>query len=138
MITFNFQDVLLKLNKKQLTKVWLKEVISAAKYKTGDINYIFCNDDFLSELNIKYLKHNTLTDIITFDYSEKNTISGDIYISIERVSENAHKYNKTFDEELHRVMAHGILHLTGLNDKTDEERNFMRKREEECLALFYE
>ncbi|HOW30503.1 MAG TPA: rRNA maturation RNase YbeY [Bacteroidales bacterium] len=138
MITFNFQEVLLKLQQRQLLRKWLTETIIEAGYKPGDVNYIFCNDDFLLDINRKYLKHNTLTDIVTFDYSERKILSGDIYISIERVAENARKFSNTFAEELHRVMVHGILHLTGQKDKTEIEKSEMRNSENRCLEKLNE
>lgn len=103
--------------------------------KAGEINYIFCSDEYLHSLNQTYLDHNTLTDIITFDQSEANDIAGDIYISIDRVKDNARHRTIPFSEELHRVMIHGILHLTGLNDKTTKEKQFMREKEDLCLSL---
>lgn len=102
-----------------------------------ELNYIFCSDIFLHEINKTYLGHHTYTDIITFDYSEKNSheIEGEIYISVDRVKENAVTYQKTFHQELHRVIIHGVLHLLGYGDKTGEEQKEMRKKEEACLSL---
>lgn len=137
MITFNFQEVKVKISKRTDTRNWIVNEIIALGHKPGNINFIFCNDIFLSELNIKYLKHNTLTDILTFDYSVKNKLSGDIFISVERVAENARKYGKTIDNELKRVMIHGVLHLAGLKDKTDKERETMRKMEDSCLERYF-
>ena len=105
------------------------EVIKAENKQIGEINCIFCDDEYLLEKNKTYLNHNTLTDIITFDYSEKDEISGDLFISIERVRENAKIYNVTFELELSRVLIHGILHLIGFGDKTDEEIKTMRQKE---------
>ncbi|HNX42930.1 MAG TPA: rRNA maturation RNase YbeY [Bacteroidales bacterium] len=135
MINFNFQNTALKLQQRQLLRSWIKEVISWEGLKTGEVNYIFCDDENLYELNINYLKHNTLTDIITFDYTERNKISGDIYISVERVSENAKKFDKKFYDELYRVMIHGILHLAGYKDKDETSKIAMRRKEDECLNL---
>jgi len=135
MINFNFQNIALKLNKRQLLRSWIKEVIASEGHKAGEINYIFCNDENLSELNINYLKHNTLTDIITFDYTERNIISGDIFISVERVCENAKKFDKKFYDELNRVMIHGVLHLAGYKDKDERNIKEMRQKEDECLNL---
>ena len=104
-------------------------VIKAENKQIGEINCIFCDDEYLLEKNKTYLNHNTLTDIITFDYSEKDEISGDLFISIERVRENAKIYNVTFELELSRVLIHGILHLIGFGDKTDEEIKTMRQKE---------
>jgi rRNA maturation RNase YbeY len=136
MITFNFQDVKLKLSDRQNLRRWISSETLALGYKTGDINYVFCNDEFLSDLNIKYLSHKTLTDIITFDYSEGKRIVGDIFISIERVAENAKKFDKLFHDELHRVMIHGILHLAGFNDKSDKDKMEMRNQEDKCLENY--
>lgn len=101
--------------------------------ETGEISLIFCSDKYLLKINQKYLKHNYLTDIITFDYVKKNTISGDLFISIDRVKENASKFNTSWTKELFRVIFHGILHLIGYNDKTEEERKIMREKEDYYL-----
>ena len=101
----------------------------------GDINYIFCSDNYLHQINFQYLDHDTFTDIITFDQSDKDQIEGDIFISIDRVHENANERNISFVNELHRVMIHGILHLLGYNDKTPKEKQLMREKEDECLSL---
>ena len=114
----------------------IKTVTEKEKHKLGTINYIFCTDDELLEINIKHLNHNTLTDIITFDYTEGKTINSDIFISVERVLDNAQKFKVTFDEEFHRVMIHGILHLCGYKDKTKADAELMRKKENNALKLF--
>jgi len=115
---------------------WLVKVISDEGYEPSAINYIFCNDNYLHKINIDYLNHDTYTDIITFDNSdEEKMIEGEIYISIDRVKENAALNHTTFDNELHRVMAHGVLHLVGYNDKTEKEKKAIRKKEDECLLL---
>lgn len=136
-IRFFSEDIDFKPKNKQLLIRWLNGVITNSGKKAGTINYIFCPDAYLSDLNIKYLSHNTLTDIITFPADTINPlkVAGDIYISIERVAENAILYNTTPDNELHRVMAHGILHLLGHNDKTNAEKEQMRQAEDTCLAL---
>jgi len=134
MITFNKQ-VKVQISDEERIKCWIAEVIQSEKYNFEDINYIFCDDAYLLEKNIKYLKHNTLTDIISFDYSFGKKISGDIFISVERVKENATIYNTTFTDELHRVMVHGILHFCGYKDKTDLEKNEMRAKEDYYLSL---
>jgi rRNA maturation RNase YbeY len=103
----------------------------------GTLNYIFCDDAYLVEINLQYLNHNTLTDIITFDYSDESRVSGDIFISIERVRDNAKDFKVGFEEELKRVMSHGVLHLLGYNDKTDEEKHSMRNKENEMIKLFH-
>ncbi|MEN8187594.1 MAG: rRNA maturation RNase YbeY [Bacteroidota bacterium] len=114
---------------------WILNTIELENNVLGDVNYIFCDDKYLLEKNIKYLKHNTLTDIISFDYTEQNTVSGDIFISIERVIENAKNLNFPFSEELHRVMIHGILHYCGYKDKTESEKIEMRSKEDKYLSL---
>jgi len=116
-------------------KSWISKVISNEKRKEGDINYIFCDDNYLLEKNIKYLKHTSLTDIISFDYTIGKIISGDIFISIERVKENSNIFKTRFLDELHRVMVHGILHYCGYNDKTDQEKKLMRAKEDYYLSL---
>lgn len=113
---------------------WLSEAIEAEGKSAGEISIIFCDDNYLLEMNLKYLSHNTLTDVITFDYSEGNSISGDIFISIERVRENAVIFSKHPEEEIHRVMVHGILHLCGYKDKTKKDSALMRQKEETYLA----
>ena len=110
-------------------KKWLKDIIKKENKTLGELVYIFCNDDYLLEKNIKYLNHNTLTDVITFDYCLDKIISGDILISVERVRENSESYNVSFSEELNRVMVHGLLHLLGYNDKNPEEKGIIRKKE---------
>jgi rRNA maturation RNase YbeY len=106
--------------------------------KIGEVNYIFCDDDYLLDLNIKYLNHNTLTDIISFDDSQGDEIQGDIFISVERVFENAQHYEVSFENELHRVMIHGILHFIGLKDKLKGEAQIMREAENNALELLNE
>ena len=114
---------------------WISQVIANESFKEGDINYIFCDDSYLLDINIKYLKHNTLTDIISFDYTLGKLISGDIFISIERVMENTFIFNNTFSDELHRVIIHGILHFCGYKDKSEDEKKNMRKKEDYYLSL---
>jgi rRNA maturation RNase YbeY len=115
---------------------WLSTIARRERAALKEVNFIFCSDEFLAKLNLKYLRHKTLTDIITFDYSEsKQKLQGDIYISLDRVKENAVKYNKSFDDELHRVMVHGILHLIGYGDKTAKQKALMRKKEDQSLSL---
>ena len=109
---------------------WIKEAIANEQKILGEINYIFCDDDYLLEKNQTYLNHDTYTDIITFDYSEENSVSGDIFISIERLKENARKFAVPFDTELRRVMIHGVLHLIGYKDKSDKEKKLMREKED--------
>jgi len=135
MILF-FSKTTFIISKKRILKNWLHDLVYLEKKKTGDINIIFCNDDQLSLINKQYLSHDTLTDIITFDYSEKNILSGDIFISTERVKENAVKYKYCFDEELRRVMAHGFFHLCGYKDRKTSDKLLMKQKEEEALILF--
>ena len=115
---------------------WIRDVIIEENKELGEINYIFCDDKYLLEKNIKYLDHDTLTDIITFSYCEGNMISSDIMISVERVMENSSIFENSFLEELNRVMVHGILHLVGYNDKTKEEKEIMRKKEDYYVNKF--
>ena len=117
-------------------KKWLNQVISNEAKREGDITYIFCDDDYLLEKNIRFLNHNTLTDVITFDYCEGNSVSGDIFISIERVKENSEVFKVDFLTELNRVMVHGLLHLLGYKDKTEKESNLMRKKENYYLSKY--
>ena len=117
-------------------KKWLNQVISNEAKEEGDITYIFCDDDYLLEKNIRFLNHNTLTDVITFDYCEGNSVSGDIFISIERVKENSEVFKVDFLTELNRVMVHGLLHLLGYKDKTERESNLMRMKENYYLSKY--
>lgn len=114
---------------------WISSAVSEMQKEVGAINYIFCDDAYLLKINQKHLKHNTLTDIISFDYSKNDKLAGDIYISTERVAENAAKFKVSFANELERVLIHGILHFVGFNDKTKEEKTEMRKQEDYYLAL---
>ena len=118
------------------TVKWLKTCIAKYQKKMGSINYILCSDEYLRSINNQYLKHDYYTDIVTFNNSEKNVLSADIYISIERVLDNAENYKVTFINEFNRVMVHGILHLIGFNDATDPEKLLMRNEENLCLSLF--
>lgn len=121
---------------KRKHKNWISQLIIKNGKRVGDINYLFCDDQYLLKINQEYLQHNTLTDIITFDYVEEDHISGDIAISIERVKENAVLYNVSLSDELLRVMAHGVLHLLGYQDKTKEDQQLMREREREAIELY--
>ena len=116
---------------------WLELVIQSENKYQGDINYIFCDDEYLHEINLNYLEHDTYTDIISFDNSLGNTLHGDIYISVERVKENASEFSVEFAEELKRVMVHGILHFCGYKDKSEREKDLMRRKEEEKIELFH-
>ncbi|MBA3971405.1 MAG: rRNA maturation RNase YbeY [Bacteroidetes bacterium] len=133
MITFHNEAVTFNLKNKTRLKTWITSTIVKKKRKPGDVSFIFCSDEFLLEMNKQYLDHDTYTDIITFDYSKedpKQAISGEIYVSIDRVKENAEKFSKTFEEELHRVIIHGVLHLLGHSDKTKAAKEEMRKQED--------
>jgi len=121
---------------KSKVKQWVKQIALSEGKKIGDINYIFCDDVYLHKINVQYLQHDTLTDIITFDYTEGITLNSDIYISIERVRENADVFGVTFEQELLRVLAHGILHLCGYKDKTPADSELMRAKEDEKTKLF--
>ena len=135
-ILFFSEGIDFHLSKPRITASWLQTTIKKEKRKDHSLNYIFCSDEYLAGLNKQYLKHKTLTDILTFDFSiDPSSILGDIYISIERVRENATKFKQPFDQELHRVMIHGVLHLLGYNDKSVRDRALMRKKEEAYLSL---
>ncbi|WP_283639518.1 rRNA maturation RNase YbeY [Mesonia mobilis] len=116
---------------------WLQNVIISEEKKEGDINYIFCDDEYLHEINVKYLNHDDYTDIISFDNAVGNILHGDIFISTERVAENAEKFQVSFQEELKRVIAHGLLHFCGYKDKTDDEAQLMREKEDEKIKMFH-
>jgi rRNA maturation RNase YbeY len=116
---------------------WIHKIAQTEQKILSDICYIFCDDEYLLNMNQEYLNHDTLTDIITFDYTKGNTISGDIFISVERVTENADNFEVGFEQELRRVMAHGILHLSGYGDKTEKDIVVMRHKEEEMMNLFH-
>ena len=135
-ISFSTENVKFDLPAKMKVKKWISEVIKAQGKRVGEVSYLFCDDDYLIEVNRTYLNHDTYTDIITFDYVEGDTISGDIMISVERVRENAATFNATFEQELHRVIIHGILHLLGQGDKTDAQAQQMRRKEDAVLALW--
>ncbi|MGI0106045.1 rRNA maturation RNase YbeY [Salinimicrobium sp. WS361] len=116
---------------------WIKRVIASEGKKTGEISFIFCDDDYLLDINQQYLDHDTFTDIISFDTSVGNILNGDIFISTQRVEENAAEYNVAFSEELQRVIIHGILHLCGYKDKSQDEAQLMRRKEEEKMQMFH-
>jgi probable rRNA maturation factor len=136
MIDFNYENEY-NLDNEEAVGNWLSAVILSEGKKEGEINYIFCDDEYLHKINLEYLNHDTLTDVISFDYTMGNEISGDIFISVERVQDNATDFNVPFDEELRRVMVHGVLHYCGYKDKGDENELLMRSKENEKLALFH-
>ncbi len=138
-ITFQSEEINFTLKEKTRHKAWLTKLAAKEKHSIAELNYIFCSDEYLLKINLEYLNHNTYTDIITFDNSEdkKNKIiEGDIFISIDRVKENASKFETNPDDELHRVMAHGLLHLMGYKDKAPKDTVLMRAKEEESIALY--
>ncbi len=135
MIEF-FSETDFSLEEPEIFSKWINTVLKSEGFTEGDISYIFCDDDYLHKINLEYLSHDTLTDIISFDYSVGKQVHGEIYISIERVKENALEFNEPFDNELKRVIIHGILHFMGYKDKTPEEEKLMRKRENEAIATF--
>ena len=134
MIDFNYLDHF-ELQSEKETASWIQFVLDEEDRELGEICYIFCDDDYLSDINNKYLKHNTLTDIISFDYSLGKVVSGDIYISTERVRENARERDLDVKDELHRVMIHGILHYVGYKDNSELEKKKMRSKEDYYLSL---
>ena len=128
MISFNYETDFQLDNEDELSR-WISNTIINEGFNEGEINYIFCDDSYLLDLNIQYLDHNTLTDIISFDYTLGKQINGDVYISVERVRENATDFKVTFDNEMTRVMIHGILHYCGYKDKTEADEAGMRSKE---------
>ena len=136
MIEYAFQTDF-QLTHLEVYSAWLKEVALSEGCEIDGLQYVFVSDDELYEMNVKYLNHNTLTDIITFDYSENRMLSGDLFISIDRVRENAVAFNASFDLELRRVMVHGLLHLAGYGDKSPEDEQLMRRKEDEKLKMFH-
>lgn len=135
-IYFSSENIDFEFENESKVKKWITAVVQAQNMRVGNINYLFCDDAYLIGVNQAYLNHDTYTDIITFDYVEGNVVSGDILISVERVRENACTFVSPFEQELLRVVIHGVLHLLGQADKTDEEAAAMRKKEEAALALW--
>ncbi|WP_298779415.1 rRNA maturation RNase YbeY [uncultured Polaribacter sp.] len=133
MISFNYETEF-KINDENSIEIWIEKIISDNGFKVGEINYIFCNDEYLHKLNVEFLQHDTLTDIISFDNSLGKLISGDIFISVERVEDNAKDFEVSFEEELHRVMIHGVLHYMGFKDKSESEKKAMRIAENTALS----
>ncbi|MHB0755677.1 rRNA maturation RNase YbeY [Polaribacter sp. M15] len=134
MITFNYETDF-NLSDEKLLENWVQNVIINHGFELGEINYIFCDDTYLHDLNLKFLQHDTLTDVISFDNSLGKLINGDIYISIERVEDNAKDFKVSFEDELHRVMIHGVLHYMGFKDKSGEDKAIMRDEEDKALSL---
>jgi rRNA maturation RNase YbeY len=136
-INFFNEEIIFNLKNKQLIKKWLKVIANKYSFKITELNYIFSNDNYIHKINLEYLQHNTFTDIITFDNSDiKLEIIGDIFISIDRVKENSTKFHVDFEEELHRVISHGLLHLCGFKDKTKPHKEKMRTAENEALQEY--
>ncbi len=135
MITYNVIDVKMpEISHRETTK-WVRAVAASYGKRVGEVAYVFCNDDKILEVNRQYLKHDYFTDIITFDYCEGDMLSGDLFISLDTVRTNAELFHKTYDDELHRVIIHGILHLVGINDKGSGEREIMEAAENKALDL---
>jgi rRNA maturation RNase YbeY len=135
-IYFFCEDISFRPPSLKSTRSWLNEIAATENRSIGSLNYIFCSDAYLLKINAEYLGHDTLTDIITFDNTDTgDTIEGDIYISVDRIEENANKFKVTFNTELHRVMVHGLLHLLGFKDKTSAQKRIMRKKESAYLSL---
>ena len=134
-IDFLSEGITFKPKHQNKIRGWIRSVIQSEGRGFSSLVYVFCTDSYLLSLNKGYLKHKTLTDIITFDYSDEQNVDGEIYISIDRVKENAVKFKKPFEDELHRVMIHGVLHILGYSDKSRAQKLIMRKKEEACLSL---
>ncbi|MEO9512880.1 MAG: rRNA maturation RNase YbeY [Flavobacteriaceae bacterium] len=136
MIDFHFNSEFVIRDKAQYSD-WVTRIIESEGFVEGQLDYIFCSDAYLLDINQKYLSHDTYTDIITFDYSEGSTISGDIFISTDRVEENARTFETGKEKELLRVMSHGVLHLMGFGDKDKEEVKLMRAKEDQKIKMFH-
>ena len=134
-VSYFAEDVKMPAIKKRETTAWIRRVASGYGKKCGDIAYIFCSDEKILEVNKAYLQHDYYTDVITFDYTEGDKISGDIFISVDTVRSNAEQFGTDYDEELHRIIIHGVLHLCGINDKGPGEREMMTRHENEALKL---
>ena len=133
-VSFHRENVSLNADEKLIIK-WLTNSVNSLDYSIGELSFVFCSDDYLRKLNIKHLNQDYLTDVITFDYSKEMSLIGDVFISTERVKENAKLFNVSFNEELFRVIIHGVLHLCGFKDKTKEEKAEMRSKENDFLSL---
>jgi len=134
MISFNYETDFKLPNEAKISS-WISDIIKKENRKEDEINYVFCDDEYLHKLNVQFLEHDTLTDIISFDYSVGKKLQGDVFISIERVQDNAKDFDVSFKDELHRVIIHGVLHYCGFKDKTDEDAKLMRSKENEALAV---
>lgn len=136
MINYFFEDTNFKFNKRRATSKWLKSAIALENKKLGDISIIYCSDDYLLEINKQYLSHDYYTDVITFNYCEGDLISGDIFISVDTIKANAQEYGASFDNELCRVMVHGLLHLIGYDDDCESNQLIMRQKEDFYLERY--
>lgn len=136
-ISYQSQDIKFVLKEKRKVSKWINDVIKSHQKKVGNISYIFCSNQYILELNQQYLNHNYFTDIITFDYCYDNIVEGDIFISIDTVLDNSHRFKTNFNDELLRVIVHGVLHLVGFSDKTAKQQKQMRVLEDEALSIFY-
>ena len=136
MISFNYETDFELENEAQYED-WISRIIESEGFDEGEINYIFCDDEYLHKINVEYLDHDTLTDIISFDYRVGNLIQGDIFVSVERVQDNANDFNVSFEEELKRVLSHGVLHYCGYKDKSPKDEALMRSKEEEKMQMFH-
>jgi rRNA maturation RNase YbeY len=134
-ISFFTKETSFDLENQNKIQEWIQQCVTSEDKSTGEISYVFCSDDYLHQINLQHLKHDTYTDIITFNYCENDIISGDIFISIDRVKENAVSFSTSFHTELHRVIIHGILHLLGYDDKTNQDKTTMRSKEDFYLTL---
>ena len=134
-VSYYAEEVKLPAIKKRVTTAWIRSVAAVYGKKVGDVSYIFCSDEKILEVNKEYLQHDYYTDIISFDYTEGKRISGDLFISLDTVKSNAEQFGVDYNEELHRIIIHGILHLCGINDKAEGEREIMTQKENEALAL---
>lgn len=135
MVSFFFENTAFKLKGKTRIKQWLRLVAESEVYTLGNISVIFCSDNYILDINQRYLQHDYFTDIITFDYTEGTKISGDLFVSVDSVKENSVEYGVEFEDELHRVIVHGILHLIGYDDHTEEDIRVMRSKEDYYLSL---
>lgn len=135
MVRYFCEDIKFSFKDKLANNRWLKTVAGSEMKKLGDVNIIFCSDNYILDVNIRFLQHDYFTDIITFDYCEGRTLSGDLFISVESVRENAVEFGTEFDEELHRVIVHGLLHLIGYDDHTEEDQKTMRAKENYYLSM---
>nr|WP_317630650.1 rRNA maturation RNase YbeY [uncultured Flavobacterium sp.] len=136
MIYFNYEGDFTLENEEQVAD-WIERIVESEDKELGEISYIFCDDEYLHKINVEYLDHDTLTDIISFDYTEGDVISGDIFISVERVQDNATDFNVSFEQELKRVLVHGVLHYCGYKDKSEADEQLMRAKEDEKIAMFH-